>query len=295
MRTVVFLNPHSRRAANSLAAVQEFFAGHKKFDVVDFIVAKDLKHFDTYIARLRRHKNIDCVIVGSGDGTIVAVLNALKNRKNLVYGFLPLGTTNVFARNLGLPLGFKKSLQVVASQHSRGINLGSVNGVLFVNTADIGLTVQVVKRLHNRLKRYLGPLAYYLVSFRVLVHAKPIRCELQIGKEVTNIQTYNLAAFNGRYYGTVVANKDGSVYNDTFTVLYGTDVSRFGFFRDVHSFALGRQYKSRSVRMISAPQLTLRTEQPQDIQADGEVVSTTPAEIKIVKDAIRVLVPEKRS
>lgn len=293
MRTVVFINPHSRRAAHSLETVQEFFAKHKKFEVVDFIITEDLGRFDTYITRLKQHKNIACVIVGSGDGTIMSVLNALKNRQNLTFGFLPLGTTNVFAHNLGLSVNLKKSLETLAAHEVRGVNLGSVNDVLFMNFADIGLTAQVAKHMSNRAKRRLGTFAYYWWGLKTLVHSKPFRCYLQIGKQRITLDIYNLSIVNGNHYGPVSALKEESVYNNTLSVVYSTDPRRFGFLRDANSFFVGRQYKRPSVAILSTARLTIKTDHPKDVQADGEIITRTPAEVKIVKDAIRVLVPRQ--
>jgi YegS/Rv2252/BmrU family lipid kinase len=258
---------------------------------VDFIVVEDLKNFGDSLDRLKSHKNIRCVIVGGGDGSVMTVLNTLKGSKDLTYGFLPLGTTNVFARNLGLPLNIKKSLHVVANHHARPINLGSVNGTLFLSTADVGLSTEVVKELNNRTKRILGPMSYYLFGLLLLQRYQPLTCDLHIGKDRFTVQTYDLAIVNGRYYGPMVTARNESVFNDSLTIFYGHKQSRFDFVHGANKLAIGRQDKRSNVFSISTQRFTLRTKEPQDIQADGEIVSKTPAEIKIVKDAIRVLVP----
>jgi diacylglycerol kinase (ATP) len=294
MRTVVFINTHSRRASRSISVVRKFFAKQRHFDVIEFIIVEDLRKFDQCIKQLKAHKNIDCVVIGGGDGTLMAVFNALKQRKELVYGLLPLGTSNVFARNIGLPINLHKALEIIAQNHVRHANLGSVNGVLFTSAADIGLSVEVVKQINNRVKRHLGPLAYYLIALKILHRFKPFEAELLIDNTQKAIRSYDLAVITGRYFGPVTITKQGSVFNDRFTILYGTNPSRFGFVKDVNSFALGRQHKRPHVFMLSAKQVTIKTKHAEDVQADGEIVSKTPAKLKIVKNAIRVLAPAEK-
>src|SRR5215207_4712026 len=99
MRTVVFINSHSRQASKNLAAVQKAFSKPGlKFKVIDFIVVEDLEKFDLYLQKLRTRKDMECVFIGSGDGTLNTVINVLRDRKDIVYGFLALGTTNAFVR-----------------------------------------------------------------------------------------------------------------------------------------------------------------------------------------------------
>ena len=138
MRTVLFINAHSRQARKRADDVIENLKDIKKFNIIDVIVVEHLEQIDDYLARLAKIKRLQCVIVGSGDGTIVAVLNALKNRKKIVFGFLPLGTSNTFVRSIGLPLNADDALDVIRKQKIRPASLGSVNDIIFANIAGVG-------------------------------------------------------------------------------------------------------------------------------------------------------------
>src|SRR5262249_43923270 len=125
MRTIVFINSHSRQAAQNLKLVKSFFAKpDSSFDIQEFIIIEDLARFKHAIKKLQSAKHVECVIIGSGDGTIVSVLNALKGRSDIVYGFVPLGTTNAFARGLGIPIDIKRSLKVLDAKNIRHASLG---------------------------------------------------------------------------------------------------------------------------------------------------------------------------
>ena len=83
------------------------------------------------------------LVAAGGDGTVNAVA-AKALRHDLPLGVLPLGTLNHFARDLGLPLSFDDAVAVVAARRLRAVDVGEVNGQLFVNNASVGLYPHVV-------------------------------------------------------------------------------------------------------------------------------------------------------
>src|SRR5438552_1916004 len=74
----------------------------------------------------------DAVVAAGGDGTVNAVASGLY-RRPVPLGVLPLGTLNHFAKDLGLPLGLEEAAGVIARGAARPVDLGSVNGQVFVN------------------------------------------------------------------------------------------------------------------------------------------------------------------
>lgn len=292
MRTVVFINAHSRQATQYLSTVKKFFErSESPFELLDFIVATELQDFKKYLEKLRSHSTMECLVVGSGDGTIVSLLNEFKQRRNLVYGFLPLGTGNTFVRSLGLPLDCKKALRILDEQHIRPVNLGSINGTRFANIADIGVPAQVADQLTNRVKRYLGSFAYAVSGIRELVRHDAIWCELEIDGKKTSFYTHQVLIANGQFRGPVIVNKDVSVYSDQLMLGYSDTMSRWEYLRDAFGFLVGSPDKRKTVFFLPIERARLRTKPAQIIQADGEIIGKTPADIRIIKDAIRALTP----
>jgi diacylglycerol kinase family enzyme len=83
------------------------------------------------------------LVAAGGDGTVSAVAaEALANA--LPLGVLPMGTLNHFARNLGVPLALDQAVAVIAARRLRTIDVGEVNGNVFINNASIGLYPQLV-------------------------------------------------------------------------------------------------------------------------------------------------------
>lgn len=291
MRTVVFINGHSRQASQYIKTVRKYFAKPKNpFEVLDFIVVDTLSDFDTAIKKLAAHKKIECVIVGSGDGTIVSVFNALKNRRNLVYGFIPLGTSNNYIRSLGVPHDVRKALRTLSKLYTRKVSLGTVNGAVFANNAGIGIPVQVVDNLTNKTKRYLGPIAYLVSGIRELFRHDPIWCELEIDGKIQEFYTHQLSVSSGAFKGTAIPlQRVTSVFSDELTLVYSATKERAEYAKDVFGFVYGRPVKRQSLHIIPIKEAKLRTRPAKTIQADGEIIGKTPAQISIIKDAIQVI------
>jgi YegS/Rv2252/BmrU family lipid kinase len=289
MRTVVFINAHSRQARQHVKAVRKFFAQKDSpFELLDFIVVEKLDDFDARIAKLKSYKKAECVIVGSGDGTIVAVLNALKGR-DVVYGFVPLGTSNDFVWSLGLPADFKKTLRAISARHVQSVTLGSINDILFANVAGVGIATNVVNRLSdNRLKRYLGPLAYLVSGLQELFRHDAVWFDVTADGKSISFYTHNLLISNGKYHGHIPVHELSSLEHDNLMISATPGRSRLEWLRSSLRFLFRRPKKRKNILAFPVREAHIATSPVREIQADGEVIGKTPADIRVIKDAIRV-------
>jgi YegS/Rv2252/BmrU family lipid kinase len=96
-----------------------------------------------------------CVVAGGGDGTVNTVAARLVDHPHARLGVLPLGTLNHFARDLGIPLDLDAAVRVIADGHVATVDVGEVNGRVFLNNASIGLYASMVVQ-RERTRRLLG-------------------------------------------------------------------------------------------------------------------------------------------
>jgi len=85
----------------------------------------------------------EAVIVGGGDGTVSSMAAALCDT-GIALGVLPLGTMNLFARSLGMPLDLEQALDALANGEVRKVDMGEVNGRLFTHHVSMGLQPRLV-------------------------------------------------------------------------------------------------------------------------------------------------------
>jgi len=96
----------------------------------------------------------DAIVAGGGDGTVNSVAAALVGGP-IALGVLPLGTLNHFAKDLGLPLELDAAVERIARGTVRRVDVGEVNGRVFVNNSSLGLYPDIVRE-RERQQRRLG-------------------------------------------------------------------------------------------------------------------------------------------
>ena len=84
------------------------------------------------------------IVAGGGDGTISAVASQLAGTE-AVLGVLPLGTLNHFAKDLGMPLAQEEAVAAIAAGTVEAVDVGEVNGRIFINNSSIGLYPEIVR------------------------------------------------------------------------------------------------------------------------------------------------------
>lgn len=85
------------------------------------------------------------VAAGGGDGTVSAVAAELAGTDRTL-GVLPLGTLNHFAKDLGIPLDLETAVQTLAHGRVSAVDVGEVNGRVFINNSGLGIYPQIVSQ-----------------------------------------------------------------------------------------------------------------------------------------------------
>jgi YegS/Rv2252/BmrU family lipid kinase len=109
----------------------------------------------------------DLVLACGGDGTVTACAAGMAGT-GVPLAVIPMGTGNLLARNLGLPTGLDEALAVALSSVQAPIDVGRVNGALFVVMAGLGLDARMLSGASEPLKKRLGWLAYAIAAVRHL-------------------------------------------------------------------------------------------------------------------------------
>lgn len=142
----------------------------------------------------------DAVVVAGGDGTVGAAAGALAGSSRPL-GILPMGTLNHFARDAGIPLDLDRAVAAIAAGRTRQVDLGEVNGRIFVNNSAVGLYPAIVRE-RDAQQRRLGRgkrLAMMIASLRALWRFSRRRVTVRVAGAVTPIETPLLFVGNNRY------------------------------------------------------------------------------------------------
>ena len=97
-------------------------------------------------------KQAEVIVAGGGDGTVSTVAAALAG-SDIALGILPLGTLNHFAKDLGIPLALDAAVGQIAAGRRTRVDVGEVNGRVFVNNSSLGLYPDIVHERDRQRKR----------------------------------------------------------------------------------------------------------------------------------------------
>ena len=287
-RALILANPHSRSAGAGVdaAAAELHKAG------ID-VLRPAWREGESLSAAIERcGDKVDFVVIAGGDGSLNAAAPALIE-SGLPLGILPGGTANDLARTLGLPLDMIAAAKVIAAGRIRAIDVGEVNGKPFFNVASLGMSASLADRLTRETKRRWGRLAYALTATEVLIEARRFGAVIRPdeGDEVA-VRSLQIAVGNGRHYGGGMIVEETARIDDGRLDLYSLE------FRDIwklpfmaFAFRKGRHGLADDVRTMSGPGFEIRTREPMPVNADGEIVTQTPAVFRVRPGAIRVFVP----
>lgn len=236
-------------------------------------------------------KDVDCVVVGGGDGTLNAAAFGVIEAQ-LPLGILPLGTANDLARTLDIPFSLDAAAGIIAGGKTRRIDLGIVNEQPFFNVASIGLSAELAKKLTRDIKRRFGRLGYALVALKVLSQARPFNATIIGDDESVRVKTLQIAVGNGRYYGGGNAVEKDAAIDDEHLDLYSLEFKRaWKLALMARSFRYGEHGAWNEVRAVRAKEFDIRTRVPRSVNADGEIVTRTPAHFSIKPSAVTVFAP----
>ncbi len=241
------------------------------------------------------------VVATGGDGTVNEVVNGLaKVRDGLgqaQLGILPLGTMNVFARELGIPLSPRRAWETVRLGQARAVDLPLANvqtdagpaDRYFVQMAGAGLDGDAVGGVSIALKRKIGPLAY-LFSTLVALKAKPPR--LTATWDGGSARGEWMCVGNGRFFaGPVVLFPDAKLNDGRLDLCVFPRINPGSVSRGVTSMALGQIGDWPGAEHHRMSELAIDGPAGTRVQADGEFIGTLPLTVTLRPLALKVLVP----
>jgi diacylglycerol kinase (ATP) len=243
------------------------------------------------LARRVAEKRPHCIIAAGGDGTINEVLNGVAGA-DVPVAFLPLGTTNVLAKELGIPEDIEGALQTAVSRAARRVSLGRIEtdglpeGRYFCLMAGVGLDGKAVRDVSGAIKKLSGKAAYILSG-------------------IANICAYSqeellvrLDGIERRGYGVIVCK--ASKYGGHFRVAPDANLEDPFFYtcifkgrrrRDLIRYAVGvmtgRHLQYEDVAYIKSSNVEI--EGRAHIQIDGDYLGLSPARLSVAKDIVQLI------
>ena len=265
------------------------------FDVVETTRSGDTWQF----ARQAAEQELDAVIAVGGDGTVNEAANGLVGTMTAL-GVLPLGTANVWAKEMGLPLGdLGVAARLLAVADVRRIDVGEVRGPtieprVFVLCCGVGLDAAITRDVEpqREMKRRFGALMFWLVGIRKAWSYRGKRAVLEFDDKRVRRRVILALAANSQLYGGIVRIAPQAQVDDgllDLVVFKGTGVWATAF--HLLRVLLGSHLRDPQVEAYRTTCVNIEGKNL-PVHVDAEPIGFAPVEIRIRPRALRVLVPK---
>lgn len=240
-------------------------------------------------------KGLDAVVAAGGDGTIGCAAGHLAGTDRPL-GILPLGTLNHLARDAGIPNDLDAAAAVIAAGHVRAIDVGEVNGRVFVNNSAVGLYPDMVRfrdaeqSATGRSKR----VAMLSASLRALRSFKRRRLWISAPGVETPVRTPLLFIGNNRYQVSLFALGKREALDEGELCLYAVRArSRAHLFWAGLRGVVGKLDQQRDFVTFCTDEAEISSDRDRlTVSADGETFSLeTPLRYRIRPKALRLITP----
>ncbi len=243
----------------------------------------------------------DVIVAAGGDGTVNEVLNGIGDDPDgfarVRLGVLPLGTVNVFARELQVPLKLERAWRVLKRGHETKIDLGRADyceaGLpqqrYFMQLGGAGLDARAIELVSWKLKKNAGPIAYVVAGLQALAEKQPRIVVKADGNKLEG----ELALFgNGKFYGGPFNIFPGANLSDgRLDLCVFPRVNVPTLLRLVPGFLARRKLSEHRVSRLRAERFEATSDTPVAFELDGEWIGSLPATFSVERQKLRVVVP----
>jgi YegS/Rv2252/BmrU family lipid kinase len=292
MRVRAILNPRAGIAPGAARRAVE--RGRPTWSDYVIYMTREPGHA-TELAREAVGSHADLVIAVGGDGTVNEVARGLLGT-GAALGIVPVGSGNGLARTLRLPLRPGRALAALEAGVRRPIDVGRLNGALFLNVAGVGFDAAVGAAFHRdgRRGRRRGFFSYARLSLSEVFRHKARRLVVEAEGQRLDVRPFLVTFANGRQYGSgAVVNPGARLDDGRIEVVVFDDPSPLGVLAAAPRMFLGGIERVACYRRLSAKRVTLVAEAPLPVHCDGDPVDPARRlEVEVLPRTLEVIVPE---
>lgn len=294
---VLICNPIAKKASERKIARASHFLKSKGYKV-DILFTEQKGHAEN-LAREAIKESPSLIIAAGGDGTFNEVVNGIAGTE-IPMAILPLGTTNVLAKELGVPENVEHAMELALSRTPKTVSLGKISGIYedqftrhsslvtryFLLMAGIGFDGEAVFRINETLKKISGKGAYILSGFKTLSVFSPRELILNMdGRIYTGYSA--IIGKAAKYGGNFKITPDARLTDPFFYVCLLKGKGRLDILRYVSGIIMGKHLRFKDVEYVKAKNIDVKGEA--HIQIDGDYFGRSPAKIEVVPDIVRML------
>jgi len=256
----------------------------------------------TELARAALRSGSRFLVAVGGDGTIHEIVNGMIEgdtpiNPDAVLGVVAAGTGSDFIKTFGLPNLPAHAVAHLDGGESFPIDVGKITYTeggrerirYFPNIAEVGLGAAVVDRA-ARLPRWLGPTVYLVAFWLSILRHRAARARVDLVDRTYEGPMNNMVVANGQYFGGGMKIAPKAAPTDGLLDVQIEHARKREAIAIIPKIFKGEHVPHPDILEAKRVRLSIETDPPMLIEADGEVLGTTPARFELLRDVIRLKV-----
>lgn len=246
-------------------------------------------------AREACEKRYDFLAAMGGDGTINEAINGMAEQEyRPLFGLIPLGTVNDFARALNIPMEPEEAIDIFKQNHVQKTDVGKLNDRYFVNIVAVGALAEASFSTPVEQKSKLGPLAYIIEGMKKMKEKQPFELKVQSEHDWKGESLLMLVALTNSVGGMETIAPEAEVNDGKLHVFIIKDMPLPKFLLLLPKILLGELAESEHVHYMKVTKLQANSTYEMIANVDGDEGDKLPITIENLKQHLDILVPVQK-
>ncbi|OGV58254.1 MAG: hypothetical protein A2283_16275 [Lentisphaerae bacterium RIFOXYA12_FULL_48_11] len=294
MRALVILNSHA--GDNETQVLRDMLRHHFSAVRIEYEI-HEVSRGDRLVEIVERRlrDGVDLVVVAGGDGTVSEVSNCLAGRSTPL-GIIPTGTGNLIARELNIPEETEAAIALIANApRTRKIDVMRIGKRVYILNASIGISASVIGGTTRKNKNRFGRIAYIGTAILEVLLSRPQHLVVEVDGKAHSYRAAEVAIMNCGLLGRMLYPRGPDIRIDDgylgvwiLSIKTVWDYARY-LIGVIAGWAANPEAHFIKVKKI----VSIRSNVPLLVQADGDIIGTTPVDVEILPGMLNVLVSEK--
>jgi YegS/Rv2252/BmrU family lipid kinase len=288
MNAHLLINPKAGllKGCKTPAEVKEQLSGLKY--ELDISIARSTRGIESFIKKVRKEEP-SVVLVAGGDGTISTVIKGLKD-ESVTFGLIPTGSMNNIGQSIGLGDDLQEAVEVINQGHRADMDLGEVNGTVFLESVGFGLVAEIMDRVgeQDSKKEVLRVVTHTLAE---VVSTDTLKVRMKADDRELDFETVWLTVTNTGRAAAALVDPSSNVHDHLLEVVYCEPIGNSEIARYTMAFIRNSHIREEKFHRLRAKKIELTVTKAIPVHIDGELVKKKKLTISVIPSAIKVFTP----
>jgi YegS/Rv2252/BmrU family lipid kinase len=247
------------------------------------------------LARQAVREPYQVIVAAGGDGTVNSVAAAVID-SDKIFGVLPLGTLNHFAKDVGIPTDLEEAARTIIAGHTIEVDAAEVNNRIFLNNSSLGLYPMIVREREKRERLGIGKWpAFIWATFQAFRRNPFLDVRLRVNNHLLDRTTPFVFVGNNEYAMDLfnIGSRD-RLDRGELSIYITNSTSRLKLIALALRAVVGRLRNDKDFLALRSDEVKIQTARKRvRVAFDGEIeVMEGPLQYRVRSRALRVIVPK---